>query len=554
MKPIKLMAALTALVLAAANTAAIQPNLTTKAEEGTGASEEQGTCTLNFSVVDSETGEAIPDIEATLIVNPTGTGRIIEKWTTTDEIKNITELHKEASYGISLRNVPDIYSCNTRIFFDFENEGDTLDLVIKAERKDSKPNVRILVHDWSDLIAEPEQGLCTGGGSIPDGEYTVKIYDEENGFIKEGKGPMYLPNGDYIATVIPDDKDYVTVSPSSKKAENIQRMYPSANIPSSNTVHFSVIGGELLGRPEVYFTRKSAVGNNSLVVNIIDSDTNEALSGFGFLVYKLSDELAAKAENTPQFIENVENNEELVAAGSTFNNIITDLKAGQKYAVIMNSRAAGFANDSPEIVIVDFDEEGLPQEVTFKLKQDVFSPEWNTAIHVELVTSVDGISVPVHAPMPDECKVNVYKSSGELFGEYDCSGDLYLSLPLDNYTVEVINPDSTKYVLDGSNKFDVPLEKYGLEVVEAFFNPVNDDTVIGDANCDTDVELADAILIMQALANPDKFGTDGSEKEHITEKGWINADVDGSGTMTGNDALNIQRYLLKQIKALPNIK
>ena len=78
--------------------------------------------------------------------------------------------------------------------------------------------------------------------------------------------------------------------------------------------------------------------------------------------------------------------------------------------------------------------------------------------------------------------------------------------------------------------------------------------MIGDANCDTDVELADAILIMQALANPDKFGTDGSEKEHITEKGWINADVDGSGTMTGNDALNIQRYLLKQIKALPNIK
>ena len=365
---------------------------------------------------------------------------------------------------------------------------------------------------------------------------------------------MYLPNGDYIATVIPDDKDYVTVSPSSKKAENIQRMYPSVIIPSSNTVHFSVIGGELLGRPEVYFTRKSAVGNNSLVVNIIDSDTNEALSGFGFLVYKLSDELAAKAENTPQFIENVENNEELVAAGSTFNNIITDLKAGQKYAVIMNSRAAGFANDSPEIVIADFDEEGLPQEVTFKLKQDVFSSEWNTAIHVELVTNVDGISVPVHAPMPDECKVNVYKSSGELFGEYDCSGDLYLSLPLDNYTVEVINPDSTKYVLDGSNKFDVPLEKYGLEVVEAFFNPVNDDTVIGDANCDTDVELADAILIMQALANPDKFGTDGSEKEHITEKGWINADVDGSGTMTGNDALNIQRYLLKQIKALPNIK
>ena len=65
--------------------------------------------------------------------------------------------------------------------------------------------------------------------------------------------------------------------------------------------------------------------------------------------------------------------------------------------------------------------------------------------------------------------------------------------------------------------------------------------------------MADSVIIMQYLANPDKYGTDGSEKNHITQKGRINADVNGSGTMTAEDALTIQRYLLRQIKNLPDL-
>ena len=37
--------------------------------------------------------------------------------------------------------------------------------------------------------------------------------------------------------------------------------------------------------------------------------------------------------------------------------------------------------------------------------------------------------------------------------------------------------------------------------------------------------MADAVLIMQALANPDKYGIKGSESSHITAQGTINADV-----------------------------
>ncbi len=74
----------------------------------------------------------------------------------------------------------------------------------------------------------------------------------------------------------------------------------------------------------------------------------------------------------------------------------------------------------------------------------------------------------------------------------------------------------------------------------------------GDVNCDGKVELADAILIMQAISNPDKFGVNGTEKGHLTAKGRENADCSGSGDgMTVNDALAIQNYLLNIIPSLP---
>jgi len=74
----------------------------------------------------------------------------------------------------------------------------------------------------------------------------------------------------------------------------------------------------------------------------------------------------------------------------------------------------------------------------------------------------------------------------------------------------------------------------------------------GDTNCDGVVELADAILVMQSLANPDKYGLTGSAEKHLTKQGKANADVTGnSNGLTSDDALTIQKYLLKLINKLP---
>jgi len=74
----------------------------------------------------------------------------------------------------------------------------------------------------------------------------------------------------------------------------------------------------------------------------------------------------------------------------------------------------------------------------------------------------------------------------------------------------------------------------------------------GDANCNGDVDLSDAVLIMQYLSNPSKYGEKGSDKGHMTAQGKINADVAGKGDgVTNLDALAIQRYQLKLIDELP---
>ncbi|SEH42029.1 Leucine rich repeat-containing protein [Ruminococcus flavefaciens] len=73
--------------------------------------------------------------------------------------------------------------------------------------------------------------------------------------------------------------------------------------------------------------------------------------------------------------------------------------------------------------------------------------------------------------------------------------------------------------------------------------------VKGDANGDWDVDMSDIVLIMQALANPNKYGVNGTDPSHITENGFKYADVDGGG-LTNQDALKIQLYLLNKISSL----
>ena len=55
----------------------------------------------------------------------------------------------------------------------------------------------------------------------------------------------------------------------------------------------------------------------------------------------------------------------------------------------------------------------------------------------------------------------------------------------------------------------------------------------GDANCDGSVNVADAVAVLQYVANKTKYP--------LTDDGYINADIDGSAGITGTDAIVIQK-------------
>ncbi len=63
----------------------------------------------------------------------------------------------------------------------------------------------------------------------------------------------------------------------------------------------------------------------------------------------------------------------------------------------------------------------------------------------------------------------------------------------------------------------------------------------GDSNCDNEVDVLDIIVLNQYL-----LGGGAMEPQ-----GKINADVDQDGETSGNDSLNIMKYIVKLIEALP---
>ena len=81
-------------------------------------------------------------------------------------------------------------------------------------------------------------------------------------------------------------------------------------------------------------------------------------------------------------------------------------------------------------------------------------------------------------------------------------------------------------------------------------NPVTTTTtttepIEGDANCDGQLNMADAVMIMQYIATPDKYGLNGTSERHITDQGMKNADITGDNDgVTNADALAIQKKLL----------
>lgn len=114
-----------------------------------------------------------------------------------------------------------------------------------------------------------------------------------------------------------------------------------------------------------------------------------------------------------------------------------------------------------------------------------------------------------------------------------------------NYILRIVNmPDEYKIdetVPESSINLEIPegTEINGTIAFSIFIRNENTNStnggklIYGDANCDEKVTIADAVLIMQSISNPDSY--------KISERGIMNADVYNRGDgITSADALAIQ--------------
>ena len=122
--------------------------------------------------------------------------------------------------------------------------------------------------------------------------------------------------------------------------------------------------------------------------------------------------------------------------------------------------------------------------------------------------------------------------------------DKFNTLPAGKYTVNIKGGAGDYYRYTYCYGVDI---SYTVTIKEKSSDPNQTDEGFkwGDANNDGSVDMSDVVLIMQSLANPNKYGLNGSDNNHITEKGLERGAVTtGNKSVTTNDALEIQLFLL----------
>ncbi len=135
----------------------------------------------------------------------------------------------------------------------------------------------------------------------------------------------------------------------------------------------------------------------------------------------------------------------------------------------------------------------------------------------------------------------------EWLGSYAKTGDTVRNENGVVFTLYSKDAKQGETVTLGTNGMTGSVVNYTVFVTGTSSAPTTDtgssDILWGDANCDGQVNMADAVLVMQSVSAPDKY--------RLTSEGEKNADVDGTEGITNKDALAIQQYKLNIIPELP---
>ncbi len=175
------------------------------------------------------------------------------------------------------------------------------------------------------------------------------------------------------------------------------------------------------------------------------------------------------------------------------------------------------------------DNPAIPENVV-RIAGEAFYNNTNLT-KITIPESVTEIGIGAFNGCSNLAEITILNPECDFLIHYDARGEMY----------EIIPTDAVIYGYSGSTA-QTYADKYGYTFVALDDTP--SETVYGDANCDGDVLVNDAVLAMAYATNP--------EACTISEQGLLNADVYQSGDgVAVTDAAAIQKYLTKLIDTLP---
>ncbi|MCR4795795.1 MAG: dockerin type I repeat-containing protein [Ruminococcus sp.] len=522
-------------------------------------------CKVNVSIVDMYTNKPVEGVKVKFITDIfTAKGKKIDEWDTTDEpVKHIKDLAALQWYSVEIVDMPEGYHIDKSTSFNFSKLGDTKDIVIRAVpiEKDKKPNIDITVYDWTDLVVDPADGTYEGYRVMDQSEYTLQVYTDEYGSFDATARDIHLPDGKYSYQVFFGKNDYMQVDEQGYKARAVRKIFgKDFVIPKEDeALSLEIKDGVTVGQPCLFVESwNKSKTNCTLDLKVIDGVTGKPFNGAEYRVVRLTEENEEKAEELGIEATNgglipAEGYGVVPESGTV---TVNGLEPYVKYAVIANSENMSIINPAPRFIT--FDKDGDKKEVTMKLyhvsetegcfvKISVLDAETGKTPYTEFKIMRIPEEYAANAEALDISEIEnigVKCLEGETTAE---AGTIEVNLE-PNATYAVMLADFAE-IYNGASPVIVRFDDSVLQQKEVNITLTPFYYMKGDANCDGQVDMSDVVLIMQSLANPDKYGENGTAELHITEYGKKNGDTDGDGLTVG-DAQHIQLYLLNKVDSL----
>lgn len=277
-------------------------------------------------------------------------------------------------------------------------------------------------------------------------------------------------------------------------------------------------------------------------ISIVDADTGESIKGIKAALFK---EDKKNRDISPD-------SDKLIAMWDTSNVserlfTETDFDPDKDYYIGFEEVPKDYTNSLSryqegykfsDLKLFTFENGNDNTDWTIKLKRNEEKPKPDGTFNFRLYERYSGLRENSNNIGVAEIK----DSDGNSLGFFPLDRDFELPDGEFSSTVSIFSKDY-KCFSDETINFSVKDGKTGSTLDYNIERSDFADVGNGDSNYDGTIDMSDIVLIMQSLANPSRYGVNGTDENHITEAGNLRADIDGNG-VTNMDAVTIQKYLL----------